>query len=588
MQTFFSVIADQWRIVFGILLFIGLCGILVSLALKSILGRHLTSNEYLTLSMTGWLLPASLISVLYFLFGFKPLAPFSLFLLISLIVVSIFFLLRFKPDPEPDSRPTSFFLLLFFSISILLRLVFVSKTILPSYFDSAQHYLLIKTILSDNTTGLITSLTTNYYHVGFHFIAAFIASMVQAEIGKVMLILGQMVLAVMPLAIFFLIKYATRSNVAGIFAISLSAYGWYMPAHAVDWGKYPALTSLGILPFILGLAYLLSQNTNTLSPPKRWTLTLMLGIGVLTSGFMHSRSLVVIGIAFLAWLIAVWWGKLQRVQQFSLFVLVIIVVILEIIFIQKQDVLLLLFDPYTHNGVLITALVLLLSIFAYRQYPQLTFACILTVGFLMGSLFIPVKGLVPGYANLTLLDRPFVEMILFLPLSLLGGLGLAGLEKLIQYPKLGTFVGLVACGFVLINAFATYDLYPSDCCVLVGNDDLTAMDWMNAQLPADARIGISATELKVLASESFEGYVGGDAGIWVTPLIDRATIPIRYDTNFAEQATLDNLCKQNISHLYVGELGQTFNDAQLSAKPAWYKMLLYMPRARVYQVVGCK
>ena len=131
MQTFFSVIADQWRIVFGILLFIGLCGILVSLALKSILGRHLTSNEYLTLSMTGWLLPASLISVLYFLFGFKPLAPFSLFLLISLIVVSIFFLLRFKPDPEPDSRPTSFFLLLFFSISILLRLVFVSKTMLP-------------------------------------------------------------------------------------------------------------------------------------------------------------------------------------------------------------------------------------------------------------------------------------------------------------------------------------------------------------------------------------------------------------------------------------------------------------------------
>jgi hypothetical protein len=403
-----------------------------------------------------------------------------------------------------------------------------------------------------------------------------------------MLILGQMVLAVLPLAVFFLIKYATQSNVAGIFAIGLSAYGWYMPAHAVDWGKYPALLSLGVLPFILGLAYLSSQSKDILSPQKRWALALMLGVGVFVSGFMHSRSMVVIGIVFLAWFIAVRHGELQRAQQFFLFVLVIVAVILEIIFIQKYDVLLLLFDPYIHKGVLVTVLVLLLSIFAYRQYPQLTFASILAMGFLMGSLFIPVKGLVPGYANLTLLDRPYVEMILFLPLSFLGGLGLAGLEKLIQYPKLGTFVGLAACGFVFINAFATYDLYPSDCCVLVGNDDLSAMDWMNAQLPADAHIGISATELNVLASDSFEGYVGGDAGIWITPLINRAAVPLRYDTNFAEQTTLDHLCQQNISHLYVGELGQTLNDAQLSAQPAWYKVLLAMPRVRVYQVVGCK
>ncbi len=114
------------------------------------------------------------------------------------------------------------------------------------------------------------------------------------------------------------------------------------------------------------------------------------------------------------------------------------------------------------------------------------------------------------------------------------------------------------------------------------------MDWMKAQLPTDARIGVSATELKVLASGSFEGYVGGDAGIWITPLIERATIPLRYDTNFNEKVTLDNLCQQRISHLYVGELGQNFNDAQLSAQPAWYKMLLSMPRVKVYEVVGCR
>ena len=42
-------------------------------------------------------------------------------------------------------------------------------------------------------------------------------------------------------------------------------------------------------------------------------------------------------------------------------------------------------------------------------------------------------GVVPGYFNLTLLDRPFVEMTLYLPLSLIGGLGLAGLQQYLKH-----------------------------------------------------------------------------------------------------------------------------------------------------------
>jgi len=51
---------------------------------------------------------------------------------------------------------------------------------------------------------------------------------------------------------------------------------------------------------------------------------------------------------------------------------------------------------------------------------------------------------------------------------------------------------------------------------------------------------------------------------------------------------LDNLCRLGISYLYVGDLGQNFDDSQLSAQPAWYKALLSMPEVKVYQVVGCK
>jgi hypothetical protein len=222
----FSVIADQWMVMLGILLFIALCQVLIGSALRTIFGRQLTFTEYLALSMSGWILPASLISLIWFLFGSIPSTPFSLIILISLFIIVILLLTRLKPDLEPDSRSTAFFLLLFFSVSILLRLAFISRVVLPSYFDSASHYQLIKSILGNNSAGLITSLTTNYYHLGYHILAAFITSTRQAEITKVMLLLGQMVLAVLPVSIFFLIKHETRSKTAGIFAVIVAAYGW--------------------------------------------------------------------------------------------------------------------------------------------------------------------------------------------------------------------------------------------------------------------------------------------------------------------------------------------------------------------------
>jgi hypothetical protein len=83
-----------------------------------------------------------------------------------------------------------------------------------------------------------------------------------------------------------------------------------------------------------------------------------------------------------------------------IFISIIIVTILEIIYIQRQNVLVLLFDPYLQKGILVTSLVLVLMVFAWKSYPLLTFTCTLTVTFLLASLFIPVNW-IPGYGNLT-------------------------------------------------------------------------------------------------------------------------------------------------------------------------------------------
>jgi len=359
-----------------------------------------------------------------------------------------------------------------------------------------------------------------------------------------------------------------------------------MPAHAVDWGKYPALTSLWMLTLVFGLAYMIVQSKSELRQKKRIGLFVLLGLSILVTALVHSRSLIVIGIVFAAWMVSVWWSTLSRVSQRLILLPLLVAIIVEIIIIQQNEILSLLLDPYIAKGMLTTILVLVLSVFAYKLYPRFTFAILLAMCFLLAAIFVPVNGLFPSRPYLTLLDRPYVEMILFMPLSLLGGLGLAGLEKMIKSPY-QNYVALIVVGLTLIYTLTRYEFYPSNCCVIVGNNDLAAMTWMDEQLPISARIGVVSRELKVVVDDVAEGDVGTDAGIWVMPLIGRVSILLPNNLDFDQQTALDVICQKNVQYLFVGELGQTFDIARLTLHPEWYRPLLLLQKTRVYEVIGC-
>ena len=594
-----SVLLDHWRLLSHILLVLFFGQILIWSALKKTFGEKLTPGEYYSLGLAGWMVPVLVLSALWFLW--RPLQALRFDLLVAAVTIALFALSLFsrsKKEIAPESKINLLVLSLLFGIFIFLRLAFVSQAILPLYFDSAEHYRIIKSLSSyiepSSTTLPFNWPIASYYHIGFHLLALFIISISQAEITATMLILGQIILAAIPLSVFFLIKHETKSNNAGVFAVLLASFGWYMPAHVLDWGKYPALASLALIQFVLSAAYLFFQYKNTLSSRKYWGLIATFSAGILASAFAHSRSFVIFGIMLLTWITARWWRKLPKISQSLVLYVVILGTVSEFIFIQRQDVLTLVFDPYINKGMLITSMILLLFVFALKAHPQLTFSIVFAIFLLLASLFVPIK--LPGYVDLTLLDRPFVEMILYLPLSLIGGLGLAGLEQRLQHSQIkletsqiswGKYVSVLFIVLVAMNASAQYEFYPSDCCKIVGTDDLVAIDWMNKNLPSDARVLISAVELRVLASESLQGYVGADAGIWITPLTDRYTIPAVSHSDFSQQTTLNSLCEMKASHLYIGETGQTFDDSQISVHDEWYKILLSMPKAKVYQIIGC-
>lgn len=586
----FTTAEAHFQLLLGILLILAASQFTLYCALKWIFESQFTGEEYFALSLAGWLYPTSLFSFLWYFLTFIFSPQISLWVaLIFIFIVGLTFLTLSLKTISSSSKPIILFLLVFTALFIILRLAFVSKAILPLYFDSAQHYLFTKNILASLEQEDRANSFLTYYHLGFHFLAAFITFITHAQINDAMLVLGQVILALMSFSVFFIVRFWTRSNIAGFFAILLAAFGWYMPAHAVEWGKYPALAGIALLPFVLSAAYLSVQNRIVLSPRKYWSLNAILLTGVLVTVFLHSRVLIVFGIAAITWIMTLFWERLNKPLRLFVLGISILALITEVAIIQKKGLLGPLFDPYISKGLLITCVVLFLTIFAYLNHPRLVFFCIISVFLLLISQFIYLGTLIPGYVNTTLLDRPFVEMFLYLPLAILGGFGLAGLEQILQNKiniRLHKLIGVLFILLVSVNAFFKYNLYPSDCCVIVSPDDLTAIEWMNKNLPQDARILISSTDLSVLPTTVYQGSAGGDAGAWITPLINRVTIFMPFNKDFSQQQTLENICQLQVGYVYVGKTGSSFNDSVMNAEV--YKSLFSLPKARVYQVISCE
>jgi hypothetical protein len=269
----------------------------------------------------------------------------------------------------------------------------------------------------------------------------------------------------------------------------------------------------------------------------------------------------------------------------------------EIIYIQSQGILGPLFDAYGPKGILLSACVLVLSVFAFRTYPGFVVFCTVSINLLIASLFILLGNLIPGYANTTPLDRPYVQMIFYLPLTLLAGFGMAGLKQALHGQVLpfgkrqvavSQIIGVLLIILITVHGLLKYDLYPSSCCVIVSQDDLKAIHWLDENLPADARFLTSSTDLNVLPTDQYQGSAAGDAGAWIFPLTGRPVFLLPFNTDLRQSQTFEMLCEQQVNFIYVGKTGWTFDEASLNAQPEAYKLLLDLPKTKIYELTGCK
>ena len=546
------VLGQNWGPILALLACVTWGTLLVFAILKKITKQQFADIELTALALGGWPLPALLVSLLILaLRTFIP-AGLSFIVALTIITLSMFFAFRsvWRKTSLGIAPPILIFLLFVF-----VRLGFVANAILPPYFDSAEHYRIIQVLLSmENGTKFVWPIT-GYYHPGYHLIVAAITWITHANISQVMLLFGQITLAAIPLPICFLLRRATDSHWAAFFGMTLAAFGWFMPAHAVNWGKYPALLSLLLIQFTLGAA----------SIKNRWLLTL----AALASVLIHTRAIILLTIFVIAWVFSAKWMDQPRNRRILFFALTMTMLGMTILLIERNQVLGPILEPYL---IWVTLLVGLLAATVFRSFPRLTVLPIIAILLILAGIFIPVTSV------LTLLDRPLVEMTLFLPLAFLGGLGVMRLPK---------FAVIVLAASIIIHAWATYNFSPSDCCQLVNRDDAVALDWMDQHIPADARIAIASTDLNLNAFGRPMQGAGTDAGIWVAPLTQRATLTLPYSTDFVTQSTRDLLCQQHVTHVYIGASPQSFESDFAEAKPAWYEVIFSLPNVRIVQVINC-
>jgi hypothetical protein len=593
-----SVLTREWKSVLGILYIFFLCSGIAYLCLRMLLRNGHTISEYITLSLAGELIPLFTTIGLIWLFDLFFRVKINLVVVLEIIIIAIGFVYIFhsanNPKPVRDHAYLPILLFLILGISVFLRLAFISKLVVPLYFDSAEHYSIIQGLIADfraSTLPTYSLLTGSYYHLGFHVLAAAVSQTLNVDAIDTMLLLGQIILALIPLPLFFLVRQATHSEWAGIFAVLFGGWAWYMPAHAVNWGKYPALLSLLSLELALCTAWLVIP---ILKKPRRWILIGVLVGSIVLSTFIHTRSFVLIVFAFLCHFIARLWHKASPRIRNALFYFVLVLLFVMLVVVQTNSVLNLTVDPYRGQGIWVTLLIAALVPFALQDFPRETFSCIFSIILLLGSMFVSAAKLVPYMAAQALLDRALVEMVLFLPITFLGGLGYAGLVRTLrkisffqstQQPWRRWIPSVLILGVFLLN-FAHYN-YSPNCCQLFTADDQKAIGWITQNLPSTATITISSTEARFFDSGPSGWYAGSDGGIWISPLTGRSTILLPYGTDFGSTDVLVQLCQKKIEYVYIGGTGQSINPAELSARVDWYDKVFSLSQTQVYKLIGC-
>ena len=488
-------------------------------------------------------------------------------------------------------------------LGLAVRLLAVRQLAFAPWVDASRHALITTLMVQHGQTlsGYEPLLPVDQfpYHFGFHTIPAGLTLMLSpagvAALPNLLLMLGQLLNALVPLSMYAAGRLLTRRRGVGLLAAFLVALPFFFPGYFVTWGRLTQLTGLVLLPLLLALTWLVVRGGRGWQ--RCWWVVGLLAAGLL---LIHVRVfLVYVPFAGLVWLLSLGRHGRQLLAAAGLALLLVAPRLVE-------------FSRYTRSTGLLggagegyndfpldyvrtgweryflwlaaAGLVLtVVGLWRRRAWAMLPLTLAVWMALVLGLL----SGRVPGLPAVWLINLNSAYIMLFVPL----GLGLAAvagrvwrwlggqhwLLQMLAYAPAGALLGalLLFGGRQQITI-----LNPTT--VLARPADLAGLDWVAANVPADATVAVNSW--RWLGSS----WAGSDGGAWLLPLTGRATTTppadYIYSRELARQVAQFNetaevmdwrspagaewLRSQGVSYIFVGQRGGFFDPAALARNPA--------------------
>lgn len=463
-------------------------------------------------------------------------------------------------------------LVLFFGLILWLRLLFVQDLLVPPYADSVQHVAIVRDMLNPGQPPQafyrVASDLNRYYHFGFHALAAWLGGVSGLDPVQTILLLGQYFQALVILGLYPLARIALENRLTAWLVMGSGGLLLPLPAYASNWGKYPAIASLVGVCFVLSLLFIYLKTSSpgkTLPRKLHW----LMSISILAAFFLHSRTVILFLMMFLLGL-AFYRAETRQAGLGLLFKnenianpKIIFAIALSILSVMTVLALDLPFHPLFG--------VFLLGALLISFYTNFILTLFLASCWILAAAFaIAPMDIEPFFS---LLDRPYVAIFLYIPVSFFIGMALRQLLKINQQLTWRKFGFFIVSLFAIFFALFLQDHRPDICCVFVTDDDLFSFEWIRQNIPAGAVIAISATGQP-------GNFLPADGGAWIEPITSVPTRRIRFDTDFFLET--EQLCQNGLEYVYVDALANSF-DAYILFE-AGAKQVLGFGSVSIYQL----
>lgn len=510
-------------------------------------------------------------------------------------------------------------LLLILLAGFAARLLAVRDLAAPPWVDAGRHALITAVMVANGQTisdyAPYLPVDRFPYHFGFHTIAASLVLMTGWPLERLLLVLGQLLNALVPLTVYTAVWLMARRRGAAVLAAFLVAIPFFFPAYYATWGRFTQLTAMLVMPVLLAFTWLLVRGGARWK--QSWWVVALLAAGVF---YIHFRVFL-----FYAPFVAVlWlrsWGRHGRwlllggVVGFlltlpRLFTLTSITEPVQAISYNLPN-----YNEFPRSyinsgwdrwfiwlaGLLL--LPLLIGLIMRRRWAALPLVLLLWVGLL----FLLLAGDYLGLPSTSLVNLNSMYITLFLPLAIFLGVMLDQVWRWLRRSHWVLLVWVYVAAGVLLTAVTLFGLRQqmgilNPDTILVRPADLPALAWLDEHVPAEAKIAVNSW--KWLG----ETWAGSDGGAWIVPLNrpprTTTTPPADYIydlalaqevrafneaatavTDWASADTAVWLHEQGITHLFVGQRGGFLDPAALNRNPG-LRMIYTRDGVFVFEVIG--